>query len=250
MIDSPMEAWSGLPATSWWEVTTAAGHPDGEVRVGALNALLSRYIPPLETHLRRRFGMDEPSAQDMLQAFLLEKVLQQGLLARVEPERGRFQAFLLRALDHYVLNQFRRSSARKRSPGWPVLPLHEIEERRHPMEGLDFIPSFDERWSRQVLEHALGQMEQQCRDTGCLHLWMVFEQRLLRVLFDLAPPVPYATLAKDCGFASTAQAMNALNTSKRLFNRILHAVVAQYVTEERYVDEELAYVKMVLVQIW
>lgn len=48
-------------------------------------------------------------------------------LAKVDPARGRFRAWLYTALDHFLANQWQKENAQKRGAGQRALPLDVLE---------------------------------------------------------------------------------------------------------------------------
>src|SRR5690606_13017814 len=103
----------GFPSTHWSEIQVA-GHGDVQARRAALEALIPRYMPALRSHLLYARRLNPHEAEDVLQAFLADKVLEQNLIARAEPEKGRFRNFLLVTLDRFMLNRLRALRVRTR----------------------------------------------------------------------------------------------------------------------------------------
>src|SRR4051812_27403034 len=93
-------ALSPFPSTHW-TVVARAGASDSQ-RLRVLGRLLERYIPPMRSYLIARFRFDADEANDILQAFLADKVLDQDIIQQADRSRGKFRAFLVRALDHFV----------------------------------------------------------------------------------------------------------------------------------------------------
>jgi RNA polymerase sigma-70 factor (ECF subfamily) len=238
-----------LPTTHWADIA-AADQPDSALRRDALDSVLSRYWLPLRAHIERKFGVDTPHAEDLLQSFCLEKILQKKLLGLADPERGRFRTFLLNALDHHALNQLRSDGALKRRPSEPLVSLDELGEVYHPACGSQPDSQFDLDWARQVIQVTLDRMRGACDASGSKRIWGVFEGRLLRDLSGQSRPLSYEELVEAYGFASSDQAMNALNTAKRMFNRILRSAVADYLDapHQKTIEEEIAQLKAVLLR--
>src|SRR3954447_1971434 len=113
-----------FPSTQW-SLVGRAGHITSEQRRDALGVLLHRYMPALRTHLVVAKRLSPDHADDLLQGFVTDKIIEQNLLAKAQEARGRFRSFLLAALQHYAIAQFRHESARKRSPLSPLLDVAE-----------------------------------------------------------------------------------------------------------------------------
>ena len=91
-----------FPSTPWSEVNRA-GQADPNARRGALSQLLVGYLPALKAHLVLAMRIPSDRADDLLQGFVSDKILGQGLIARADRERAKFRTFLLNALRNYVI---------------------------------------------------------------------------------------------------------------------------------------------------
>ena len=107
---------SPFPNTSWSLIARTA-HSSTSVRRRALAALLNQYSPALQAYLIGRRGVGQERAGDVLQGFVVSKVLEQRIIRRADQTRGKFRSFLLTALDHYLIDEVRAAAAAKRSPG-------------------------------------------------------------------------------------------------------------------------------------
>src|SRR5690349_8799013 len=96
----------GFPSTRW-SVVERAGHLDGDAGREALAGLLKQYLPALRSHLIYGRRLDSHTADDVLQGFTTDKVLEQDLIQRAQKSRGRFRNFLLVSLNNYLLNYWR-----------------------------------------------------------------------------------------------------------------------------------------------
>jgi RNA polymerase sigma-70 factor (ECF subfamily) len=244
MGDSPLNpsvadaSRGAFPFTHWSLVERAGGAADGAVRREALIALLKRYLAPLKGHLMRQWRADGHRAEDLLQGFLLSRVLESDLIARADRERGKFRTFLLAALDNYVANELRRDRAIKRQPNGIAVDVSEISE---PLEG-DAAPdeSFDADWARQVIAQTTRRMREACLDNGRRDVWEAFEARVLGPTLDGAEPPSNDELAARFGLASPQQVSNLVVTGKRMFARALRTVVGSYEVEEGQIEAEVA----------
>jgi len=242
--DDLAQGLSRYPTTRWSTVVRA-GEEDGESRRQALSRLLERYMPALRAHLLCGMRIAEDRAQDLLQSFVSDKILEQNLVARADPGRGRFRAFLRTALENYVRSVLRRGQTAKRlPPGGPLLP---IDEREQCLADLDCpTDAFDVAWARQLLADVLECMEADCREQDRMDVWGVFEGRVLRPILQHAEPAPYDVLIKHFEFESPAKACNALVTAKRMFMRTLRSMISETVADERLVEEEIRELKAIL----
>src|SRR3954469_24919000 len=145
-----------FPSTHW-SLVGRAGEVSPERRREALGILLRRYLSALRAHLVVAKRISADAADDLIQGFVADKIIEQNLLAQAEQGRGRFRSFLLTALDHYAVGRFRHETASKRSPATPLRDIaNQLELSADSAE-----PShvFTLVWARQVIDEAKRRME-------------------------------------------------------------------------------------------
>jgi hypothetical protein len=230
-----------FPATEWTLVARAG--ESGRPHPAALAELVRRYQEPLLSHLVciRRINPDQ--AADLLQGFLTSQVVERGLIRRAERAKGRFRTFVLLALDRYVKNRFREARAAKRAPD-RAATLDEHADFAH--RGAAPGDLFDAAWARQVLNDAIGRMQRDCSLTGRPDLWGVFEARIVRPAFERVEPLAYSELVRQFNLGSPSQASNVLITAKRMFQRCLTAVIAEYEPDAAAIDREILELREIL----
>jgi len=217
---------------------------DGNGREEALGELLRRYLPALKAHLLCHKRLDPDAAEDLLQGFVADKIVERNLLGRVTGGKGKFRTFLQTVLDRYVVSELRKQGAKCRSPQH----LTQVGEDDWLLDGkaANNAPDpFDLQWGREVIAEALTRMRAECEVSGRQDVWGVFECRVLAPTLEGAPPAPYETLVGRFGFPSPGQASNVLVTAKRMFARILRSAVAEYQGEEG-VEQEIRDLKQTL----
>jgi RNA polymerase sigma-70 factor (ECF subfamily) len=230
--------------TTHWSLVARAGGAGGQLQREALGLLIERYAPALRAHLMTRKGRTADEADDLLQAFLASKVVEQAIMAQAAPGRGRFRTFILTALDRFVVSQHRHQRARKRFAG-PTVEADEKLELSAPGAAPD--DAFDVAWGRNVIQEALRRMREECERTGRADIWGVFEARLVSPLLGGDVRVPsYDELLERFGFGSPIQASNVLITGKRMFIRVIRGVVGEYELGEEQINAEIAALKGVL----
>lgn len=215
--------------------------PEGEQ---ALGELLGRYLSALKTHLTQARKLTPDYADDIVQGFVMDKILRGQLLAHANESRGRFRTFLLTALDRYMFNQFRRDLARRRAPeGGPPIPLDGIQD----LVGVPpASPFFDMAWIREIIDETLRRVKQDCNSVHRRRYWTLFEDRIVNPLLTGQEARPYRRLVSELGFSSPMQASNALVTVKRMFIRIFRDVVREYANDEQSVDREIEELRAIL----
>src|SRR6266545_4592199 len=106
---------NGYFSATHWSIVLAAGRADSPESATALAKLCQVYWYPLYAYVRRR-GHTPEDAQDLTQEFFA-RLLVAGSLADVRPAKGKFRAFLLASLNHFLANEWDRARALKRGGG-------------------------------------------------------------------------------------------------------------------------------------
>ena len=231
--------------TDWLDVESAR-YPETPQGRQAFERLIDRYQRPLLAHLTGKFRFSPDEANDLLQSFIHEQVIVNGLLRRASPGRGQLRSLLVNALERFALTFLRRRRSLKRHPPGPLLPLHEVAEHELPSHK-DVTDSDGELvWAQAVIAGALLDMHAELVRRGRPEIWSVFEQRILLPMLDDQRKPKYSDLVQRFGFKSPNEAFNALVTAKRMFQRHLSNVVAQYVGNDREIATELTYLRAIL----
>ena len=232
-MDQTTHAWalrqSGaeFPGTVWMDVTDR-------------KKVIHKYWSALRIYLvclLARFPTHRNEADDLLQDFIMKKILQPGWLENADPGKGRFRDFLKSSLRNFVVGEIRNRAAEKRGGNNTAVPLEDLEQELAGPEPLS--DSFDMAWLRMLLAEALELMERSCGASENTHIWKIFQTRVIQPALEGAEPMPYETLVGQLGFKSPSQATNALATAKRMFARHLRTVIAQYETGDQAVRAEL-----------
>lgn len=232
----------GFPSTRWSLVRGAAAGETG-LRLESLDVLLTRYRGPLLAHLRWTRRLARAQAEDILQSFLHDKILRQGLVAGADQARGRFRIYLLTALDRFLVSELRRQNARKRRAAQEVPIEEHAEAIGDPTPAVD---PFDVAWARTVLDQAARRMQAECLAATRMDVWRLFEQRVLLPSLEGGSGPAYDELVRDLGLASPSAAYNLLLTGKRMFARHLQGVIAEYAGDRRGVEEEVRDLQAIL----
>ncbi|MFO0952341.1 MAG: hypothetical protein U0835_14565 [Isosphaeraceae bacterium] len=149
------DAGGRFVTTSWSRVLQAASDDDGSKP--ALADLCRTYWYPLYAYLRRQ-GVTPTDAEDAVQAFFA-RLLEDGILRHVDPERGRFRGFLLAALRQFMAGRRVYESAAKRRPPGGLVPIELSEgELRYSKELTHRITPdllYDYTWAMALLKRAM-----------------------------------------------------------------------------------------------
>ena len=93
----------------------STGDDNTSVARDAVASLYQTYWYPLYAYVRRR-GRSADDARDVVQAFFLS-LLERRDFGRVSRDRGRFRAFLLASMKHFLANDLARRQTLKRGGG-------------------------------------------------------------------------------------------------------------------------------------
>jgi RNA polymerase sigma-70 factor (ECF subfamily) len=234
-----------FPPTRWTQVEAAA-QPPHSAQETALADLLQQYLPALKEYLLVQFRVDPAQADDLLQSFVLDKVLKAGLLSHADRQRGKFRTFLLNTLTNFVISEQRRATAGKRAPQHGSISLDLLPEEAAEIQLEQRVAAFDLAFARQLINEAANRMRAQCEGSNRPDIWGVFESRILSPILDDVKPLGYEELIARFGFQSPAQASNVLITAKRMFVRMLRSVVAEFVEGEENIDAEIDELRAIL----
>ena len=202
-----------------------------ERRDEKLRQLITNYGQQLNGCLIRKYGISEDDAAEVVQQFLLTRLLQptpeqnvagQFLAAkRVEPQL-RFRNYLRRALYNFYLDQRRRRQ----------LPVVQVDHLEASAGTTGETPDEDLReditWANHLLNQACNAVQQECYLRDQADVWRVFRERILQPIETGEPAINYVELCARGLASSPKQAANLLQTAVRKFNRVLRDLVAGY----------------------
>jgi len=234
-LDSPHSARTEF-RTTHWSLVLAAAERESVESDAALERLCRAYWYPLYAHVRRQ-GNDPHEAQDLTQAFF-ERLLEKSFLRAVDRNKGRFRAFLLTALDHFLANEWRRGHARKRGGGRTIVSLDdESIENRYSLEPThDETPErlFERRWALTVLERAMNRLGAECDTSARAALFDAVRSLIGGDRADL----PHSMLAARLGMIENAFNL-ALHRLRRRYGELIREEIAETVAGPHEVDHEL-----------
>jgi RNA polymerase sigma-70 factor (ECF subfamily) len=229
--------------TTHWSVVLAARETDGQGEREALANLCSTYWPPLYAFIRRRGSLPQ-EAEDLTQEFFYQ-FLERDSLDHVRPAEGKFRSFLLACLKNFLANQHARAHAQRRGGGKLFLSLDSVDaESRYSLELAEsFTPemAYERRWVFALLERTLGELRR------------TYEMENKRDLFDQLQgflPCGRGTLSRAELAAKRQVSVGAIDVAvhriRQRFGALLREQVAQTVSSESEVEEEIRYLMSVL----
>ncbi len=239
---SPTEAnegWTSASAspfaTTHWSVVLAAGQNDSPQAFKALEQLCRTYWYPLYAYVRKH-GYKAPEAQDLTQEFFA-RLLRQNWVARADPAKGRFRSYLLSALTHFLLNEWRRSQAVRHGGGVAFLSLDDTAETWYALEpATDLTPEkiYERRWALCLFDRALQCLREQYTARGRAALY----EALKGFLSTEANAADRARVGAQLGMTAGALA-TALHRFRSEYRECVRAEVAHTVSRPDQVEDEL-----------
>jgi RNA polymerase sigma-70 factor (ECF subfamily) len=232
-----MSSGPAIPfATTRWTVVAAAGERSSPEGRRALAELCTAYWYPLYAFVRRK-GWQPAEAQDLTQAFFAE-LLERDRLRMADQHRGRFRAFLMASLNHFIANQWRQAQALKRGGGLQPLSLDFASgERRYGLEPAhECTPEriFERRWAMTLLDQALARLREEYESAGKLPLF----EALKAHLGGDDERLPYDELALRLDTSAGALRVAAHRLRQRC-REILREEIAETVASPDQIDDEL-----------
>ena len=231
-----------FPSTHWSLIGRAGSEA---TQLEALNHLLQRYLPALRSHLIYRRNIKPQDADDLVQGFITQRILDSNLVQLADAGRGKFRTFLATALDNYTANEIRARCAKKRAADHAQHLAEEVADNALRSDAVAG-DVFDVEWAKSLLGESMERMQAECRATGREDLWELFQLRMMQPIFESSTPPSYDEIVQRFNFRSPSQASNALVTAKRMFARHLRATVSEYIKDDEEIDGEIEELQRIL----
>jgi RNA polymerase sigma factor (sigma-70 family) len=238
----PASAPSAFLPTHWTVVIAAArragtsAQPDTRARQ-ALDELAQAYWYPLYAYIRRQ-GHAPADAEDLTQEFFAQ-FIEKHFLKAVDPAKGRFRAFLLACVNHFLANQRAKARAQKRGGTRKLLSLDAAESRytQETATSTALTPErlYERRWALAVLDRVLARLAADYAHIGQTALFAALKPTLT----DAAAPA-HAQIARQLSMTPAAVKV-AAHRLRRRYRAILQEEIAQTVATPEEVAEEIAY---------
>jgi RNA polymerase sigma-70 factor (ECF subfamily) len=240
MSDNTTKSYSvsgaGRFATTHWSVVLQAGQPGAPGYQQALETLCRGYWFPLYAYLRRH-GYDSHQAEDYTQAFFC-RVLEKQVLRLADSKRGRFRSFLLAALKNFLADERDRARAQKRGGGRKLLSIDFNQaENQYALEPADRLSPeklFDKSWALTVLERTMACLKAELAGKNKKELF----DHLKIYLTAEKGSIPYRDTAAELNMTEAA-VRTAVHRLRRHYRKSLRDEIAQTVTTEDQIDEEI-----------
>jgi RNA polymerase sigma-70 factor (ECF subfamily) len=223
-------------ATTRWTVVLSAGRQTSLLSDQALEELCRTYWYPLYAYTRHQ-GRSKEDAEDLVQSFFA-RFLQKNYLQSLDREKGKFRAFLLAALKHFLANEWDRAHRQKRGGGAAPLSLdwHDADSRFQidPANNLSPDKLYDRAWAVTLLERVIVRLreehseEEKAKLFDCLKPFLMLGKSV----------IPYAEAAANLGLTEGAVRV-AVHRLRRRYRELLRDEIAQTLSRPDQVEEEL-----------
>lgn len=223
-------------ATTRWTLVVRAGSITAPESKRALEELCRLYWYPLYAYVRRQ-GRSREDAEDITQGFFA-RFLQRNYLEGLSVEKGRFRAFLLGALKHYLANEHDRNKRLKRGGDSTILSLDwELADQRYQIEPADYSSPdrlYDRAWALALLEQVLERLREEFVVHGKPE---VFEKLRSFLMLD-RERAPYAEAAQALQQGEGAVRVT-VHRLRRRYKELLRAEIGHTLADPAQVEEEL-----------
>ncbi len=233
---TPGSASGDIFATTHWTVVLAAGRRSTPQADGALEELCRTYWFPLYAYVRRR-GHTKEDAEDLTQAFFA-RFLAKNYLEGLSAERGRFRAFLLASLKHFLANEWDRSQRQKRGGEVPHLSLDwqtaDTQFQLADPAERTADKAFDREWAVALLAKVIQRLADECDAEGRGRQFAELKVFLTAGKDTLS----YANAAQALGLSAGAVRV-AVHRLRKRYRQMLRDEIAQTLADPTQADEEL-----------
>ena len=222
-------------ATTHWTVVLAAGRRSTPQSDHALEELCRAYWFPLYAYVRRH-GHTKEDAEDLTQAFFA-RFLEKNYLAGLSAERGRFRAFLLASLKHFLANEWDKSRRRKRGGVTPLsLDWQTADAQFQIADPTEPSPdkAFDREWAVTLLAKVIERLQTEYEADG---RGKQFAE--LKIFLTAGKgALSHAAAAKALGMDEGAVRV-AVHRLRKRYRQLLRDEIAQTLADSADVVEEM-----------
>lgn len=214
-------------------VVTALASDDIATRERATGAVIEAYRAPVIAVFERRWEMETADAEDLAHDFFAQ-ALTRDWLARYDPAKGRFRAFLRTCLLAFAATAHEAATRQKRGGSLRHLPLDDALAIAAEDE---VTATFDREWARSVLTLALAALRDECMAHDRASTWQVFDSYDVEGAENDERPT-YDVLAQRFGIP-TSQVTNYLNWARRRFRAHVLSTVRDLTASDAEYREEV-----------
>ncbi|MFB0555783.1 MAG: RNA polymerase sigma factor [Phycisphaerae bacterium] len=231
-------------ATTHWSLVGAA-KPDEASQTHAreaLEELCRAYWYPLYAFVRSR-GYSAVDAQDLTQTFFARFIETDGF-ASADRKRSRFRSYLLGAMKHFLANEWHRAQTQKRGGQvqfieWDALdPEARYAEASKQSDNPEHL--FDREWALQTISGALQALRDEMAKTGKSEQFDALKGSLTG-----EDESPREEIAARLDMSEGAVKV-AVHWLRQRYRKLLRAAIAQTVSNEADLNDEMRYLVAVL----
>jgi RNA polymerase sigma-70 factor (ECF subfamily) len=156
----------------------------------------------------------------------------------VTREGGKFRSYLLRAVDHFLINEWRRDNSVKRGGGTTIFSLDGVDAdaryRLEPADGATSEALYDRRWAVTVLDSVRAGLREEYLRQGKVELYTALEN----CLTGDGDLLSRAELMARLDLKESALKM-AVHRLRKRFGELLRAEIAQTVTTADEIEDDI-----------
>jgi RNA polymerase sigma-70 factor (ECF subfamily) len=231
-------------ATTHWSLVGAAKADEvSQTRAReALEELCRTYWYPLYAFVRSR-GYSAVDAQDLTQAFFA-RIIETSGFASADRKSGRFRSYLLGAMKHFLANEWHRAQTKKRGGQvrfieWDALdPEARYAGTSEQTDNPEHL--FDREWALETIAGALQELRNEMTKAGKSEQFEVLKGSLTGE-DELSREEIAARLDMSEGAVKVA-----VHRLRRRYSKLLRAAIAETVSNEEDLDDEMRYLIAVL----
>jgi RNA polymerase sigma-70 factor (ECF subfamily) len=229
--------------THWSLVNAARADESSQSRAReALEELCRTYWYPLYAFVRSR-GYSAIDAQDLTQAFFA-RIIETCGFASADRKLGRFRSYLLGAMKHFLANEWHRGQTQKRGGQvqfieWDALdPEVRYAGAAEQSDNPEHL--FDREWALETIAGALQELHNEMTKAGKSEQFDALKGSLTG-----EDELPRDEIAARLGMSEGAIKV-AVHRLRRRYSKLLRAAIAETVSNEADLEDEMRYLVEVL----
>jgi RNA polymerase sigma factor (sigma-70 family) len=230
--------------TTHWSLVDAAKFDEASQNRArdALEELCRTYWYPLYAFVRSR-GYSAVDAQDLTQAFFA-RIIETCGFASADRKRGRFRSYLLGAMKHFLANEWHRGQTQKRGGQVQFIEWDALDpEARYTgatVQSDNPESLFDREWALQIISRTLQELRDEMLKAGKSEQFDALKGSLTG-----EDELPREEIAARLGMSEGAVKV-AVHRLRRRYSKLLRAAIAETVSNEADLEDELRYLVAIL----
>ena len=221
-------------STRWSLILKVKDQHSNESRE-ALEQLCQTYWYPLYAYVRRRV-IDAHEAMDITQGFFTH-LLEKSGIDSVNPDRGRFRAFMLASVKNFLRNDWRSKNTQRRGGDVQIYSLHEEDfEQRFQSQTSDTEPDcqFERDWVASLLRRVMERLRSDYEAAGRTDLFELLHPYLVAN----SDRMPQAEISEKTGLGKSAVKMS-IHRMRKQYARYVREEISETLDSPEDVEDEL-----------